>query len=157
MSWWQYVVKTAGTESPKALNKATGIDGPNFSKWKGGQTPGPAIVKTFALAYRRPVLEAFVAAGFLTPEEARQRPVARPDFTELSNDELVELVRARLREEGETGGNTAPTKKRRSLTARDREGTIQQAGALHRQITGKRSTGKQTGAQGADEAEGTGP
>lgn len=101
MSWWEYVVRTAGTEMPKAMTSVTGIEGPNFSRWKGGHVPKPDFVAQFARAYGRPVLEAFVAAGFLTPEEAKVRPAPAPDFSQLSNDELLELVRQRM---GESDG-----------------------------------------------------
>jgi hypothetical protein len=97
MSWWEYVKRTAGTESPKALNEKTGIDGPTFSKWKRGQVPGVTFVSTFAKAYGRPVLEAFVAAEFLTADEAKARPERKPDFTQLTDDELLKLVSARMR------------------------------------------------------------
>lgn len=111
MSWWRYVVQTSGTESPKAMQNATQIDGPNFSKWKTGQIPRAETVAKFARAYRRPVLEAFVAAGFLTPEEAKVRPAGAVDYTKLSNQELLEIVASRMSEEGgEHGGDTAATK-----------------------------------------------
>lgn len=78
----------------------TGIDGPSFSKWKSGQVPKAETVARFARAYDASVLKAFVAAGFLTSSEAGERPVANPDLTQLTNDELLELVRARM-----TGGS----------------------------------------------------
>lgn len=91
MSWWTYVVRTSGTDSPKAMAAATDLDAPHFSKWKAGHIPKVEIVAIFARAYGRPVLEAFVAAGFLTPEEAKARPSLVPDFSQLTNAELLEL------------------------------------------------------------------
>lgn len=96
MTWWSYVVRVAGTESPKQMSEQTGLDGPSFSKWKGGHVPKPAIVATFARAYERPVLEAFVAAGFLTAEEANEQPSAPPSVRALTDNELVEEIRYRL-------------------------------------------------------------
>lgn len=96
VSWWTYVVQTSGTESPKTMAAQTKIDGPNFSKWKAGQVPKPPMVAQFARSYGRPVLEAFVAAGFLTPQEAKQRPAAAPSLDSLSDDELLAEVRSRL-------------------------------------------------------------
>jgi hypothetical protein len=127
MSWWHYVLRTALTESPKELSAETGIDGPNFSKWKAGQIPGPTLVAKFARAYERPVLEAFVAAGFLTAEEAKVRPSAAPDLSRLTNDELLELVRARMGRAGELGGNTAAT----SGVSQDEAATISQMRRQH--------------------------
>lgn len=96
MSWWEYVVRTSGTDSPKAMQARTRIEGPNFSRWKGGHTPKVEMVAAFARAYGRPVLEAFVAAGFLTAAEARQRPAAVPSVGSLANDELLDEIRKRL-------------------------------------------------------------
>ena len=113
MSWWEYVKRTAKTDadSPKAMSLRTGIDAPHFSKWKRGDAPGPRLAAEFARGYDRPVLEAFVAAKFLTADEAKVRPAAAPDYTRLTNDELLELVRSRMRKEGgEAHGNAAPTK-----------------------------------------------
>lgn len=99
MSWWQYVTRTSGTESPKAMAASTGIDGPNFSRWKAGHVPKVEMVAQFARAYHRPVLESFVAAGFLTAAEARSKPASAPDYSQLTNDELLELVRQRMGEQ----------------------------------------------------------
>ncbi|HEY1179335.1 MAG TPA: hypothetical protein VGF17_24535 [Phytomonospora sp.] len=107
MSWWTYVTGTSGTESPKEMQTMTGIDGPNFSRWKAGHVPKVEMVAQFARAYRRPVLEAFVAAGFLTDEEAKARPAKTPDYSQLSSDELLRLVRSRMRDEG-SGEDGAP-------------------------------------------------
>ncbi len=96
MSWWAYVTQTSGTDSPRAMHSATGIDGPNYSRWKSGHVPKADLVAQFARAYGRPVLEAFVAAGFLTEAEAKVRPAARVDFTKLTNDELLRIVRDRM-------------------------------------------------------------
>lgn len=110
MSWWEYVERTAQTSRQRDISDKTGIDATNVSRWKSGQVPKPSFVAEFARAYRRPVLEAFVAAGFLTEAEAKVRPAGRPNFSQLSNDELLELVRARMGEGGERGGDTAATK-----------------------------------------------
>jgi transcriptional regulator with XRE-family HTH domain len=111
VSWWEYVERTAQTNRQRDISEKTGISADNVSRWKSGQTPKPAIVAGFARAYGRPVLEAFVAAEFLTEEEAKVRPAGRPDYSQLTNDELLELVRARMSEGGEHGDHTAATKK----------------------------------------------
>lgn len=112
VSWWTYVTRTSGTDSPKAMAVKTRIDGPHFSKWKNGVVPGPQIAATFARAYGRPVLEAFVAAGFLTPAEANERPVAAPSLDSLSDDELVDEIRRRMLRagDGDARRDAAPMK-----------------------------------------------
>ncbi len=96
MTWWEYVVNVAGTESPKALSAASGIDGPNFSKWKAGHVPKVDMVAAFARTFSRPVVEAFVAAGFLTAEEARVRPSAAPSLASLGDKDLLAELASRV-------------------------------------------------------------
>lgn len=129
------MVQTSATESPKAMQIQTGIDAPHFSKWKAGQIPGAAIAAKFARAYDKPVLEAFVEAGFLTAEEAKQRPTAAPSLSSLSDDQLVDEIRERLRKAGEHGGDTAATKD-------PSPGNVTQIGRAARG-TGKVSKGQQ--------------
>jgi hypothetical protein len=64
----------------------------------------------FARAVGDSPLLALTAAGFLTEAEAKVQPMAAPDFSQLSNDELLELVRSRMREEGggAHAGSAAP-------------------------------------------------
>lgn len=109
MSWWDYVARVANTSRQRDIEDRTGIDASNFSRWKSGQIPKPSLVRQFAAAYGRPVLEAFIAAGFLDPQEAGQRPAAPPSLDQLSDDDLLDELRARLRR-GDDGGNTAPKK-----------------------------------------------
>lgn len=111
MSWEAFVRDTIGTDQQKQAADKAGIDQSAISRWLKTGTPGTAEnVAAFARGYKRPVLEAFIAAGFLTEKEAKVRPAGRPDFSQLSNDELLELVRARMEERGEHGGDTAATK-----------------------------------------------
>ena len=110
MSWWEYVDRIKGGDTQDAVATAVGVKGSTISRWKSGGVD-PRHAAAFARHYGRPVLEAFVAAGFLTPAEARMRPAAAPDFSQLSNDELLELVRARMREEvGSDAGSSAAIK-----------------------------------------------
>lgn len=107
MSWWDYVERVANTTRQRDIQDRTGIDASNFSRWKTGQTPRPVLVAQFARAYDRPVLEAFVAAGFLTPEEAAERPTAPPSLAQLTDDQLLDEVRARM-SEGRDGHGHQP-------------------------------------------------
>lgn len=67
------------------------------SRWlKGQQGVEAALAIRFAKAVGDNPLSALVAAGYLTAEEAKVRPVAAPDFSQLTNDELLELVRQRM-------------------------------------------------------------
>lgn len=91
-----------GNDQQQEAARKAGFNPSTISRWLKTGKPGEAgNVAAFARAYGRPVLEAFVAAGFLKPEEAKARPRLAPDFSQLTNDELLELVRARMREGGE--------------------------------------------------------
>lgn len=72
MTWWEYVVRHAGTENQSEIARRIGRDQSSLNKWPQGAKPRVESVRAFAEAYGRPVLEAFVAAGILSEEEARQ-------------------------------------------------------------------------------------
>lgn len=110
MSWWAYVERVTGDDDGVTIAGKLQVNQSTVSRWRTSDTPGKVEnVVALARAYGRPVLEALLAAEFLTEQEARVRPRAAPDYTQLTNDELLELVRARMREEGELGGDTAAT------------------------------------------------
>ena len=97
------------TKRPETRPKADRPDprdrpGPSVSRWfSQGSLPDPATAARLARSYDRPVLEAFVAAGFLTPEEAGERPSAPPSLVSLTDDELIEEVGRRMKELRDAG------------------------------------------------------
>lgn len=96
MSWYAYVQSVAPDAPQKTLAAAAGVDGSTVSRWKNGFAPKPENVAAFARAYNRPVLEAFVAAGFLTAEEAKMRPAGKPQVSDLDSRELLAEVERRM-------------------------------------------------------------
>lgn len=100
MSWWSYVQRVTGDAQQKEIAEHSGVDQSTVSRWKNTGVAGkPERVRDFARAYGRPVLEAYIAAGFLTPEEAKARPTIAPALDELSDEELLEeLLRRRAAE-----------------------------------------------------------
>jgi|GEM_PF-3536581 len=94
MNWWTYVQEVTNGAAQEKVAQKVGVTGPTVNRWQKS-APKPETVAAFARAYGRPVLEAFVAAGFLTPDEARADvTIARPD--DLTNFELVEAIGRRL-------------------------------------------------------------
>lgn len=97
MNWWKYVQTHARGESNAAIAKRLSISASSIGRWVNGGVD-PVRAADFARAYERPVLEAFVAAGFLTEAEAKARIVI--DKTagahSLSNEELVQEITRRL-------------------------------------------------------------
>lgn len=93
--WYQYVQAVSGNAQAIEIAKRVDIDNSAITRWKQGQQPTIGFVIAFARAYRRNVLEAFVAAEFITDDEANLREVnVGPES--LTNDQLVEEVRRRL-------------------------------------------------------------
>lgn len=109
VTWSEYVARISGDDQGRDFEDKTGLDGSTLSRWKKGDAGGLRAdkVTAFARGYHVPVLEAFIAAGFLTPEEAEERPTAAPAINSLSDDQLVDEIRRRLRERGGHGGDTA--------------------------------------------------
>lgn len=114
MTWSEYVIRTCGDDQGRDFQTKTGIDGSTLSRWRRGDTSGASglrvdKVAAFARGYNVPVLEAFIEAGFLSPQEANAKPPTKPDLAAITNDELVELVRQRLARAGEGDGRDAPS------------------------------------------------
>lgn len=97
VTWWDYVQDVSARASQIEISKKTGISAATVSRWQRSQ-PQPDSTATFAKAYGRPVLEAFVAAGYLSLEDAGAT-VTVPDIGQLSADDLLAEVRRRMREE----------------------------------------------------------
>lgn len=112
MTWWAYVRKHVGDVQRRAA-EAAGVTPSAVSRWNSGGTPDPVAVATFARTCGRPVLEAFVAAGFLTAEEAGERPSAPPSLQALDDEELLDEVRERMRRGG-TNGTTPEAEEKMS-------------------------------------------
>ncbi len=94
---WSGYVESVTKDGPTAIAARISVSPPSVGRWWGTtQRPRPEHAAAFARAYSRPVLEAFIAAGFLSPEEAGERPSAPPSLASLSNDELLDAVRARM-------------------------------------------------------------
>lgn len=101
MSWWTYVQTLVGTDNfVEAAGKA-GFDKSAFSRWKQGAKADPAFVVKLARAYHANPIHALVISGLLTEEEAQLRevnPGSREALERLSDDELIDELRLRLRQ-----------------------------------------------------------
>ena len=93
--WWQYVQAVTGEANSSEIAKRMSIDPSHLTRWKGGQAPTFPFVTKFARAYGRPVLEAFVAAEFLSEEDASLHEV-RIGAEELTHEQLLDELRRRL-------------------------------------------------------------
>lgn len=69
-NWWQYLSDLMGNDTPTVAARKAEISASNFTRWKQGARADPDFVVKIARAYNDNVLEALVAAEFITPEEA---------------------------------------------------------------------------------------
>lgn len=110
---WRKYVESITDDGPTAIAARIGVTAPSVSRWWGPTSrPRPEQAASFARAYNRPVLEAFIAAGFLTAEEAGEKPSAPPSLTSLDDDELLAEVRRRM-QEGRNEGQLPEAEKSR--------------------------------------------
>lgn len=127
MSWWSYVEHVAKTSRQRSISDRADLDPTAVTRWKQGHIPKADMVAKFARAYERPVLEAFVAAGFLTPAEADEQPSAIPSLESLDEDDLIKEIRRRFHHGSpKTQAGASPAKKRLagpSRTARSEDAT----------------------------------
>lgn len=106
--WYEYVVQTAGTTSQMEIQRLSGIHQSTVAKWKAGTRPSPAQVAKFATEMKVGVLDAFIVAGYLTPEQAGVRPTVTPRLSAVSEGQLIAELAKRLGVEVEV---QPPTKK----------------------------------------------
>lgn len=101
MDWSTYVRRVVGDDRQTDVSRKTGIDQTTVSRWLNPQSAGsPRIssqaVAKFARGYGRPVLEAFVIAGFLTPDEAGMDAREPLDLGSVESAELLAELQRRL-------------------------------------------------------------
>ena len=94
MSWINYVSSIAGDDSPSTIAKKINAYPSTVTRW-GKTQPSPEAVVAFARAYSRPVIEAILAAGWITEEEARLR-TRKSNASDLNNQELINELQRRL-------------------------------------------------------------
>jgi transcriptional regulator with XRE-family HTH domain len=69
-TWWEYVIRIAGTSAQKEIAAAAGVDPSQVSRWSNGHNPDAKRVVHFARTYKRPPVEALIAAQYLNEDEA---------------------------------------------------------------------------------------
>lgn len=101
--WWGYITRHGGERlTQKQIAEVSGVDQSTISRWKREGASRPENIIKFARAFRRPPVEALIAAGYLTENEAADVVTIRPVAADLTDDALLDEVRRRM-----TGGSNA--------------------------------------------------
>lgn len=100
-SFWEYVLRVAGADTQgRDIAALIGVDPSSVSRWKKGESPKLSSVIAFARAYKRPVVEALIAASYLDLSDAYATvDIAMVDasrLSEISDEELTAEVQRRL-------------------------------------------------------------
>lgn len=94
--WWLWLADIASGAKQQDIAARIGVDQSHISRWKAGYRPGVDFVIKTAEAYGRNPLEALVAAEILTEAQAALHEVRITDYTQASDEELLEeLLRRR--------------------------------------------------------------
>jgi transcriptional regulator with XRE-family HTH domain len=94
MSWWGYVQDVTGRASQQEIARRMGVAPSSVNRWKSSE-PKPETVRAFAVAFERPVAEAFIAAGYLRAEDVTDAATADADRRgpgPLPVEEAVEAI-----------------------------------------------------------------
>lgn len=97
-TWWQYVERISAGATQVAIGAAAEVDKVTVWRWKAERAaPSAEVVIRLARAYGRPVVEALVASGAITADEADVTEIimeASP--IDLADDELISEIRRRM-------------------------------------------------------------
>ena len=97
--WCEYVRRIAGGLNQLEIAAKTGLAQTNIGRWMRGEhvVPKAESVVAFARAFGEPPVEALVAAGYITAEEAGAKARRqRTPLSEYSEEELVDDLRRRV-------------------------------------------------------------
>ncbi|QBZ30797.1 XRE family transcriptional regulator [Corynebacterium diphtheriae subsp. lausannense] len=96
--WWDYITGIIGDSTYSQAATKAGFDKSAFTRWKKGARADPDFVVKIARAYDANVLEALVAAGFITEAEAKLQEIKVGGITlnDASNQQLLDEIMHRL-------------------------------------------------------------
>lgn len=98
--WSEYVRRVVGALTQAQVAEKSGVASSNIGRWIRGEPglPRAETVIAFARAFNQPPMEAMVAAGYFTAEEASS--TTRTPLSEYSYAELIAELQRRNPEEG---------------------------------------------------------
>lgn len=99
-TWAEYVERVTGGATQTAIAEKVGMSQSAIGRWRT-VTPKPEAVTAFARAYDRPVLEALVAAGYVSGDDATLTEI-HTTARDLSDDELIAELQRRMTDSRKT-------------------------------------------------------
>ncbi len=97
-----FVTRLLDGDTPADAERKSGINRSNFTRWKQGRDVDPVMAVSLTRKYNGNVLEALVACGLITSEEANLRTVGLEEALEKASDrQLVLAVLHKLEERDE--------------------------------------------------------
>lgn len=95
--WGEYVKRVAPGMTQSGIAGIARVDQTVVSRWLSGRSiPRVESVIQFARSAGRSPIEAMVAAGYITSEEAGMTPGLQISIRELATDELLAEIRRRV-------------------------------------------------------------
>jgi len=95
--WWDYVQRYADGAPNKDIAENVGLHPSRLTGWQKGERVSPEMAAKFARSYKRPVIEALVAAGHLEPDESNAQVIyVGVTLREWSDDALGREVTQRM-------------------------------------------------------------
>lgn len=143
--WWDFVNRYMALRKMNGAQVAAlaGFDKSRLTGWSRGGDVTPKLARDTAVALNAPVLDAFVAAGYLKPEDTTAEVIERP-IKLLTDEELVAEVTRRLKE----AQNVVEAQKKKRAS---REGSSPEEDALGARSGEPADTGKSRGSDAAEE------
>lgn len=93
------MARLVGNMSNADVGARVGTTGQTVGRWLAGTSvASPSQAVALARGWNDSPLNALVALGHITPQEARQRPAAAANYDDLSDEVLLELVRKRMKQ-----------------------------------------------------------
>lgn len=104
-TWPEFVRRVTGAMPQAKVAEVTGVAQTNIGRWLRGETDAPlaSTVVAFARRLGESPLEALVAAGYISPEEAGATPVTQQGLRAYSTRQLLDELDRRIID-GDDGG-----------------------------------------------------
>lgn len=101
-SWAEYVRRVTRNMTQAAAAELAGVNQAAIGRWIRGttETPRAESVIAFARALEQQPIQALVAAGFITEDEAPEVVHMRAPISDYSNEELMDELNRRIKPAG---------------------------------------------------------